>query len=199
MDKHGVDMFVDVHGDEEIPMNFVSGMEGLEKWGPRLQALQGAFVGSYCRANPDFQDAVSYEPEPPKKGNLSLGSNQVAHRFDCLGVTLEQPFKDCVTLSDPAYGWSPKRCKNLGASLVDVAMHCAPYLRSAEPFWETMDARDAYKRPTEGTASSTLPARGTTSEYTSGRTASEIAALDSELAAAEARVASLRAQRSSKV
>ena len=26
MDKIGVDMFVDVHGDEEIPMNFVSGM-----------------------------------------------------------------------------------------------------------------------------------------------------------------------------
>ena len=50
MDATGVDLFVDVHADEEIPMNFVSGMEGLEKWGPRLQALQGAFVKS-CKFN----------------------------------------------------------------------------------------------------------------------------------------------------
>ena len=46
------------------------------------------------RANPDFQSEISYEPEPAKKANLSICSNQVAHRFDCLGVTLEQPFKD---------------------------------------------------------------------------------------------------------
>jgi hypothetical protein len=58
MDRIGVDMFVDVHGDEEIPMNFVSGMEGLAAWGPRLEALQGAFVSSFCRANPDMQGQV---------------------------------------------------------------------------------------------------------------------------------------------
>ena len=87
MDKVGVDMFVDVHGDEEIPMNFVSGMEGLKGWGPRLQALQGAFVNSYVRFNPDFQSEISYEPEPPNEGNLAICSNHVANRFNCLGMT----------------------------------------------------------------------------------------------------------------
>jgi len=154
MDATGVDFFVDVHGDEEIPMNFVSGMEGLPAWGPRMEALQGAFVNSYARANPDMQGGVSYEPEPPKEANLAMCSNQVAHRFNCLGVTFEQPFKDCATNPDPELGWSPKRCKALGASLIDVAHHCQPYLRAEGPFWETMDKRDAYERPKEGSCDS---------------------------------------------
>lgn len=36
----GVDLMVDVHGDEELPYCFVSGMEGVPRWGPRLQAVQ---------------------------------------------------------------------------------------------------------------------------------------------------------------
>ena len=151
------------------------------------------------RANPDFQSEISYEPEPAKKANLSICSNQVAHRFDCLGVTLEQPFKDCLTMPDPPLGWTPQRCKDLGKSLVNVAAHLAPYLRSEEPFWEAMDARDAYKRPTEGTASSTLPARGTLPAYIDTRQSREVATLDDELAAAEALVAKLRAKRTSAV
>ena len=62
-------------------------------------------------------------------------------------------------MSDPAKGWSPERCMALGATLVDVAVHCAPYVRAEGPFWETMDAQDAYTRPTEGTANSTIPQR----------------------------------------
>ena len=180
-------------------MNFVAGMEGIDAWGPRLQALQGAFVASYVRANPDFQGDVSYEPEPPKGANLSICSNQVSHRFNCLGVTLEQPFKDCATNPDPDFGWSPARCKGLGAALVNVAAHLSPYLRSEEPFWDAMDARDAYKRPVEGTASSTLPARLTSDAYTGSRQSRGVASLDDELASAEALVARLRAQRSSNV
>lgn len=61
-------------------------MEGLKGWGPRLQALQGAFVNSYVRFNPDFQSEISYEPEPPNEGNLAICSNHVANRFNCLGT-----------------------------------------------------------------------------------------------------------------
>ena len=62
-----------------------------------------------------------------------------------------------------------------------------------------MDARDAYKRPVEGTASSTLPARLTSDAYTGSRQSRGVASLDDELASAEALVARLRAQRSSNV
>lgn len=42
----GCDMFMDIHGDEALPYNFISGSEGVPKWqnGPRLAELQSMFV-----------------------------------------------------------------------------------------------------------------------------------------------------------
>ena len=39
MDATGVDVFVDVHGDEALPVAFCAGAEGLRVWGPRHKAL----------------------------------------------------------------------------------------------------------------------------------------------------------------
>ena len=44
MDRTGVDLFVDVHGDEALPFCFLAGSQGVPNWGPRLEALHGAFV-----------------------------------------------------------------------------------------------------------------------------------------------------------
>lgn len=55
------------------------------------------------------QVKYSYAPSEPGSANLAICSNQVAHRFGCLGVTLEQPFKDCASAPEPARGWSPDR------------------------------------------------------------------------------------------
>ena len=162
MDASGVDLFVDVHGDELVPLNFLAGMEGLPNWGPRLQALQGAFAAAYARSAPgDMQTKYSYSPDQPGQSNLAICSNQIAHRFDCLGVTLEQPFKDCATNPDPERGWSPDRARNLGASLLEATSHVLPLLRrddgaSKKPFWESIPPEDAYKRPLEGKGSSSF-------------------------------------------
>lgn len=80
-------------GDETLPYNFISGMEGVPKWGPRLEGLQGAFTASYARANSDMQVLKSYEPDGSGAANLAICSNQIAERYDCLAVTLEQPYK----------------------------------------------------------------------------------------------------------
>ena len=37
MDKVGVDFFADIHGDEELPYNFISGSEGIPSWDDRLE------------------------------------------------------------------------------------------------------------------------------------------------------------------
>lgn len=79
MDESGVDVFVDVHGDEALPFTFLAGSEGLPVWGRRLEALHGAFVGAYTRANPDMQPTFGYEASPHAKGNLAMGANQVGH------------------------------------------------------------------------------------------------------------------------
>ncbi|CAE7824537.1 unnamed protein product, partial [Symbiodinium microadriaticum] len=44
LDAVGCDMFIDVHGDEGLPHNFLAGMEGIPKWGPRLESLQATFT-----------------------------------------------------------------------------------------------------------------------------------------------------------
>ena len=167
-------------------------MEGVPAWGPRLQALQGAFVNSYVRANPDMQGDISYEPEAPGKANLAVCSNQVSHRYNCLAVTFEQPFKDCATMPDEPFGWTDKRCSSLGASLVNVMAHVQPYLRTDEPFWETMDVRDAYKRPKEGSASVVVERRRFAEGVAGKASDAGVAAVDAQLREAQVGGAPMR-------
>lgn len=156
MDATGVDLFLDVHGDETLPVAFLAGAEGLDVWekGPRLRALHGAFVGAYSRANPDMQRPFGYEPGTPANANYCIGSNQVASRFDCLGVTLEMPFKDCVGVARPAgqtRGFDGMRAAQLGAALLDALAYVAPSLRGVDnPVFVRED--DAYVAPVEDLA-----------------------------------------------
>ena len=154
MDESGVDFFCDIHGDEALPFTFCAGGEGLPVWGPRLKALHGAFVGSYARANPDMQAKFGYEPDAPLAGNLAICSNQISNRFDCLGCTLEMPFKDAANVprrQGEERGFDGSRAAMLGASLLDAIAYVAPNLRGVdEPSFLLPD--DAYVAPVEDAA-----------------------------------------------
>ena len=150
MTQTGVDVFVDVHGDEELPFNFLSGSEGSLHWGRRLEALHGAFVASYCRANTDMQATVGYsKPSTPgrRRAAPNIATNAIADRFNCLAVTLEMPFKDCLSNPDPERGWSPNRARMLGASLLDALCYVHPYLRMEEDLGTLLPIEDAYIKP----------------------------------------------------
>ena len=153
MDETGVDAFVDVHGDESLPVAFVAGAEGCACWGPRVEALQAAFVAAYARANPDMQSRFGYEVDAPLQANLVVCSNQVAQRFDCMGVTLEMPFKGEVPgnlAHGPGGTFQGARAAALGAALLDALAHVAPALRGvAEP---QFGPADAYVAPVEDEA-----------------------------------------------
>ncbi len=114
MDATGVDLCLDVHGDEALPHNFIAGAEGIPGWSPRLAALQERFLAAYVDACPDFQTAQGYPVDAPGAADMSMCTNQVAQRFDCLAMTLEMPFKDNADAPDPVEGWSPARCQGLG-------------------------------------------------------------------------------------
>ena len=148
MDKTGVDAFADVHGDEELPFNFIAGSEGCPNWSDRLKGLQGAFLGAYCRANQDMQKNNGYEPEAPGQGRMAVCSNQIAFRYDCLAFTLEMPFKDCLSNPDPERGWNPARASLLGSSILDPLVYIQPYLRTDETFWNELPNDDTYVCPT---------------------------------------------------
>ncbi|MCE9687244.1 MULTISPECIES: M14 family metallopeptidase [Shewanella] len=119
MKETGVDLFYDVHGDEGLPYVFLAGCEGVPAYSHRLAQLQDKFVAALGLASADFQTTHGYDKDEPGKANLTVGSNWVAHTFDCLSNTLEMPFKDNDNLPDEFVGWSPERCAYLGeASLI---------------------------------------------------------------------------------
>ena len=132
MDASGVDFCLDVHGDEELPYNFLSGAEGIDGFAAgRLPFLCDSFAAAYQRANPDLQREHGYPVDAPGTANMTMCTNAVAARFQCPAYTLEMPFKDNANAPDPVFGWSPQRSAHLGASCVDAL------LRLAEAFAET--------------------------------------------------------------
>jgi len=147
MDETGCDAFLDIHGDELIPYNFLAGGEGTVNWGPRLKGLHSAFLASYSRANSDMQAAYGYDPEEPLCGRTNVCSNQIGIRFDCFSATLEMPFKDCLPNSDPIRGWNPARARMLGGSVVDSLVYVHPHLRDKNDFWSMLSSEDAYVTP----------------------------------------------------
>ena len=147
MDASPPDIFLDIHGDEELPVTFLAGAQGTPHWGPRMEALHGAFLAAYTRSNSDMQQAVGYTPVDPSKVVVNTATKVVATRFQCLASTLEMPFKDCATNPDPKYGWSPNRCRMLGASVLEPLLYIHPYLRAEGEFWKEFPEEDAYVRP----------------------------------------------------
>jgi len=126
MDASGVDFCLDVHGDEELPYNFLSGLEGIDGYAEsRLPFLCGVFAEAYERANPDLQHEHGYPIDAPGTANMTMCTNAVGGRFHCPAYTLEMPFKDNADAPDPIFGWSPQRSALLGASAIDALIHLA--------------------------------------------------------------------------
>lgn len=119
----GVDLFLDVHGDEALPFNFVSGCEGIPSYDERLQMLEDKFKSILLAITPEFQDKKGYPKDMPGKANLTLASNWVGEQFKCLSYTIEMPFKDNELLPDFEKGWSDERSSLLGRDFITAIHH----------------------------------------------------------------------------
>ncbi|MEZ5535607.1 MAG: M14-type cytosolic carboxypeptidase [Thiolinea sp.] len=123
MEQTGCDLFLDIHGDESIPYNFIAGQDGAPVAEDILQQ-EAAFKRNLLRVNPDFQLEYGYAPDRFGPETLTLASFWVGQRFGIAAMTLEMPFKDNLTRPDPLAGWSAARSAKLGASLLNpVAEH----------------------------------------------------------------------------
>jgi murein tripeptide amidase MpaA len=129
MQRTGVDLFLDIHGDEGLPYNFVAGAEGIVDFTPRLRELTHAFKTAWIASCPDFQDKVNYGQAHATKANPAVATNWVAQTFACLSFTIEMPFKDNADLPDPVTGWSGERSRLLGAGVLQPILAVLQDLR----------------------------------------------------------------------
>ncbi len=84
----GVDMFLDIHGDEAIPYNFVAGCEGNPSYDERIAQLENDFKQALLTITPEFQDEVGYDKDEPGKANPTVALTGLANSLNA-----------CLTLS----------------------------------------------------------------------------------------------------
>ncbi|WP_286267548.1 M14 family metallopeptidase [Thalassotalea atypica] len=123
MKETGVDMHLDIHGDEALPFNFVAGCEGCPSYDERHHQLEEKFKEILLAVTPEFQDDKGYDKDEPGKANLTVGSNWVGENFKCLAYTVEMPFKDNDLLPDYAVGWSDARSAIFGRDMLTAIYH----------------------------------------------------------------------------
>ncbi|MCD5994879.1 hypothetical protein KDX38_14875 [Pseudomonas sp. CDFA 602] len=129
MEKHGVDMFLDVHGDEEIPYVFTAACEGNPGYTAKQQQLEAQFRSRLGEVTVDFQSVHGYPRSAPGQANMNLACNSVGERYKCLSLTLEMPFKDNDNAPDPTTGWSGKRSAQLAHDVLSVLAEMVTDLR----------------------------------------------------------------------
>jgi len=119
LQQTGVDVFLDVHGDEALPYVFVAGGEMLPGFSAEQERAQNDFVTAFKRATPDFQDVHGYPAGKYNEDALKLASKWVGHTYGCVSLTLEMPFKDNADLPDAEVGWNGERSRKLGAAVLE--------------------------------------------------------------------------------
>jgi murein tripeptide amidase MpaA len=120
MDAAGVDLCLDVHGDETLPHVFLDGCDVDPAATPAQVAGVSRFKTELLAASPAFQTKVGYPPTYGGDQAATICTHAVARRFDALALTLEMPFKDSVEQPDPAQGWSPEASARLGRDMIPV-------------------------------------------------------------------------------
>ncbi|MGC3250785.1 hypothetical protein ACPTFA_29430, partial [Pseudomonas aeruginosa] len=71
MKRQGVDLFLDIHGDEENPHVFAAGCEGNPGYTPRLERLEQRFREEQM-ARGEFQFPHGYPRSAPGQAILAL-------------------------------------------------------------------------------------------------------------------------------
>ena len=124
MIESGIDLCLDVHGDEALPYNFIVGFEGIAEASPEQLAAMNRFRDTLAWLNPDFQTLQGYPTAQPGRGLTTTCTGYLACHHAVVSMTLEMPFKDTANRPCPEVGWSPERAKALGRSVVEALLLC---------------------------------------------------------------------------
>ena len=129
MQERGVDLFLDVHGDESIPHVFAIGTHGIPSRTERMGELEHRFSAALLASTEDFQTEHGYPRAAPGTAMMGLANSWVGETFGCLALTVEMPFKDHLEHPNSRRGWSPERSKGLGSAFVEAIAETLSELR----------------------------------------------------------------------
>lgn len=128
MRETGCDFFMDVHGDEKLPANFIACGSGCLNWTPRHEFLfqkLGKLMVKLC--DPYFQVGIGYNNGVPGDQLTCIASKSRQIEFDCLSATLEMPYKQ---LSSPRnIPFDHTDCAKFGEQFVRVLLEIQDDLR----------------------------------------------------------------------
>jgi murein tripeptide amidase MpaA len=122
MDRSGVDLSLDVHGDETLPHVFVDGADVDPQATPAQVAGVERFKAALLAASPAFQTRVGYPPTYAGDEAPGMCTRAVARRYGAVGLTLEMPFKDSLEAPDPIAGWSAAASRRLGRDTLQAVL-----------------------------------------------------------------------------
>jgi murein tripeptide amidase MpaA len=125
MQDSGVDLCLDVHGDEGLPYNFIAAFEGIAEASEAQLGVMNRFRDGLARLNPDFQTEHGYPKVTPGKGMKTTSTGYLASYLGAVSMTLEMPFKDTANAPNSDVGWSPGRAMALGRSTVETMLAAA--------------------------------------------------------------------------
>jgi murein tripeptide amidase MpaA len=123
MAQTGVDLLLDIHGDEEIPYNFIMPAKG----SCTTSAQANEFKSNFMAATKEFQKEIDYDNFHKKQsrccgttcgGKADTATKYVTNTFGCLALVLEMPFIDHNIQPNSITGWSAQRSINLGADIL---------------------------------------------------------------------------------
>lgn len=131
MHKIGVDLFLDIHGDEEIPYAFM--MAGNSSVQLKQQADE--FKREFAQSNANFQTLYDYDNYQSVSSagccgstcnqphELAKATDYVEHNFGCLSLLLELPFKTQLGIAAKSASEPQHRCIALGQSILNPIAH----------------------------------------------------------------------------
>ena len=120
MQEIGVDVCMDIHGEEVLPYAFLLGPDGIPSLTDRQMMLFEQYGEALRRVTPLVKKEHEYHVPSPGQADLSICSNFVGEKFSALAMTHEQPFKQPRDQRPLEEDQSPELCRILGAANVDA-------------------------------------------------------------------------------
>ncbi len=127
MDKVGCDFFLDIHGDESRPYNYLIDQKEIST-SEKVLELEVKFQHLLLNATDEYQMTRGYTFTKFGVDVMSIGSVWVGNHFTCPSMTLEMPFIDNEDKIDVKFGWSAERSQLLGQSMLQAIYHILPQL-----------------------------------------------------------------------